>query len=250
MRLSRHLALVTAAALLTVLGAAPPASAAPGHRRHHEPAQAVVNQTSANWSGYWVRGAQNQFSVVAARWTVPEATCNSNTVTFSDFWVGLDGAGTKTVEQTGTSVNCNPVGTPEYYPWYEMYPADPVVYNDPVMPGDEMQAQVRYLDDGRFELALRDWTQKWFEITYATPPSGSTAMRATAEVIAEVPGDGYRLTDFGSVLFTAARVNGEPIGDLAPDKVTMVVPGTTIPRAIPSALTGDGKDFSVAWQTY
>lgn len=252
MRLSRHLALVTAA-LLPVLGAAPPASAAPDHRRDHGPAQALVHKGSVNWSGYETLGKRDEFSVVEADWTVPFVTCTRGSSTESAVWVGLDGVGddNPTVEQTGVTADCSDSGRPVYRAWYEMYPDEHVFYNDPVRPGDAMHAQVRFIGGGRgFELVLRDRTRKWLEPTYASPPFGMTALRSTAEVIVELPSEAKRLTDFGTVLFKDSKVNEKPIGDFRAVKVTMFNPSTQDPRAVPSELSPDGKTFSVTWKSY
>src|ERR1700721_1083408 len=72
---------------------------------HGGPANAT---TSTNWSGY----------------AAASGTC-SGSAKYSSFWVGLDGYNSSTVEQTGSEVDCSG-STPEYYSWYEMYPAYPV----------------------------------------------------------------------------------------------------------------------------
>ena len=71
---------------------------------------------------------------MAASWSQPAVTCTA-TDTFSSFWVGLDGDGTNSVEQTGTEADCNG-GNAVYQGWFEMFPAAPVFYNNPVQPGD------------------------------------------------------------------------------------------------------------------
>jgi hypothetical protein len=76
------------------------------------------------------------------------------------------------------------------------------------------------------------------------------ASLASAEVIAEAPASNHGpngelpLTNFGSVAFTNATVDGTPLGSLSPDPITMVQGGVTM--AQPSTIS-DGN-FSIAWQ--
>ena len=53
------------------------------------------------------------------------------------------------------------------------------------------------------------------------------------------------LTNFGTASFSAATVNGQPIGAFNPDKIDMVGNGFT--KAQTSALSG-GNAFSVTWK--
>jgi hypothetical protein len=74
------------------------------------------------------------------------------------------------------------------------------------------------------------------------------ATLASAEAIAEAPsssGGVLPLTNFGTVNFSAATVNGSAIGAYNPDRIDMVSGGVT--KAQTSALSG-GTSFSVAWK--
>ena len=101
---------------------------APNHR--------ITRSTSTNWAGYSATGGT--FTSVSATWKQPAATCTSATA-YSSFWVGLDGDGTNTVEQTGTDADCSS-GKPVYYAWYEMYPKFPVNLSLTINPGDTISA--------------------------------------------------------------------------------------------------------------
>ena len=81
-----------------------------------DPNKKISQSTSSNWSGY--SAVNGRYTSVSANWTQPSASCTSTT-TYSSFWVGLDGDGSSTVEQTGTSADCSG-GVPKYYAWYEM----------------------------------------------------------------------------------------------------------------------------------
>ncbi len=197
---------------------------------------------SGNWSGYAATGGS--FTSVSAAWTQPAVTCTAQD-TLSGFWVGLDGVGTQSAEQTGTQAECNG-GTPAYSGWFEMFPAAKVVYDNPVRPGDAMTASVTTSGTGTFALTLTDQTQGWNQVTTQT---SATAQLGSAEVIAEAPSTNtvLPLSDFGTVNFTAATVNGAPIGNANPSSLTMVsADGVT--EATPSALTG-GNAFSVTWHS-
>ena len=69
--------------------------------------------------------------------------------TFASFWVGLDGDGTNSVEQTGTEADCTG-GAAAYQGWFETFPQAPVFYDNPVQPGDAMSASVVANGGGAF----------------------------------------------------------------------------------------------------
>jgi len=202
--------------------------------------------TSQNWAGYASAGNAGTFTSVSASWSQPAVTCTA-TDTFASFWVGLDGDGTNSVEQTGTEADCSG-GNAVYQGWFEMFPAAPVFYNDPVQPGDAMSASVVANGGGAFTLTLTDSTQGW---TQKTDQTLNTAQLGSAEVIAEAPSSGngnvLPLSNFGAVNFTAVTADNAPIGNENPDSLTMVS-GNNVTEATPSALTG-GNAFSVTWNS-
>ncbi|MCX4750651.1 G1 family endopeptidase [Kitasatospora sp. NBC_01287] len=246
-------ALAASAALAAALGTPLPALAAAGPGLVRAPMVAtsphltgphgpVAQGTSTNWSGYAATGAK--FTSVSASWVQPAGQCGS-TDTWSSFWVGLDGDGSDSVEQTGSEVDCSG-GSPQYYSWYEMYPAYPVSYNDPVAAGDHFTASVTESGSGSFTLKLSDTTQGWSHTIHKTLHNPALA---SAEIIAEAPSTAsgpLPLTDFGQVQFSDASANGKPIGSFDPENITMAEhDGTTL--ATTSALTTQNA-FSVAWQ--
>jgi len=205
---------------------------------------AVTNVASANWAGYAATGAAGSFTSVSASWAQPAVTCGAAS-TFSSFWVGLDGDGTPTVEQTGTEADCAH-GAASYQGWYEIFPNAPVFFPNPVQPGDAMSASV-VSSGGTFTLTLSDATQGW---TQTTQQAEAAARLGSAEVIAEAPSNGtvLPLADFGTVDFTGATVGGAPIGDSANlTELTMESAGGAA-LATPSALA-DGSAFSVTADT-
>ena len=65
----------------------------------------VTDVASENWAGYAATGTAGSLTSVSSSWAQPAVTCGA-TDAFSSFWVGLDGDGTPTVEQTGTEADC------------------------------------------------------------------------------------------------------------------------------------------------
>jgi hypothetical protein len=237
----RTLAVAGFVAIVSVLVSAGTTGAAAMGLKH-APNHKITNSTSSNWSGYAVTG--NTFTSVSASWTQPTATCNGTTA-YSSFWVGLDGDGSSTVEQTGTDADCSG-STPVYYAWYEMYPKFPVNLSQPVHPGDAMSASVVTDGRGNFTLSISDATQNW---SYQTKAKLHSAALASAEVIAEAPssrGGVLPLANFGTVNFSNPTANGVSLGSLPNlDPITMVS-GSTV-KAQPSTISGGS--FSVAWKS-
>ncbi|WNI14430.1 G1 family glutamic endopeptidase [Actinacidiphila sp. ITFR-21] len=236
-----------AAALLSSLAATPGAAATAGHirlaplARHRviSPDGRITHSTSSNWAGYAATGAT--FTSVSASWVQPSVTCTSSTA-YSSFWIGLDGDGSNSVEQTGSEADCSG-GRAQYYSWYEMYPAYPVNYSNAVSAGDHFTATVS-VSGTTYTLTLSDTTQGW---TKTTTKRQSGLADASAEVIAEAPSSSsgvLPLAHFSTASFSNATANGQAIGNYGPDKINMASGSTT--KATTSALSG-GTAFSVTW---
>src|SRR3954463_14131312 len=142
--------LVVAAATATTL--AVPVAAATASTIPFKPTHAAVTHTAkpgfningGNWGGMAATGSG--FPTVAATWTEPTATCNSTNDLYAP-WVGIDGYGSSTVEQTGVATDCSP-GRRGPQAWYEMYPKSPVYLSTssyPVSAGDSIHASVAYV---------------------------------------------------------------------------------------------------------
>jgi hypothetical protein len=176
--------------------------AATGHR-HAQPGEAA-NQTSTNWAGYAATGGTYQ--TVTASWIEPSVTCTSDGIVA--FWVGLDGWGSSTVEQTGTGVDCSS-GSPQQFAWWETYPANSVQeYDDPVSAGDQLTSTVTAEPGGVYNLVLTDTTKGWTE---TNPVHVTGATNASAEVVAEAVSSGNTITplpDFHDVAFTGSTIDG------------------------------------------
>ncbi|MGW2250654.1 G1 family glutamic endopeptidase [Kitasatospora sp. NPDC001660] len=244
-RTPRRALVASSVALLTVLGGATPALAATAPTLVHAPlghhGGGVLQSTSSNWAGYAATGGR--FTSVSASWVQPSISC-SGSDTWSSFWVGIDGDGSSTVEQLGTEADCSG-GSPVYSSWYEMYPAYPTDFTNTVRPGDRFTASVTTTGSGSFTLTLADTTQGWKR---TVNKSLRSAALASAEVIAEAPSSStgvLPLSDFGTVGFNGATVNGQSLGSSGASSITMASGGVT--KAATSGLSG-GTAFSVAWK--
>ena len=200
------------------------------------------NINGYNWGGYAATGTG--FTSVSASWTEPAASCNSSNDLYAP-WVGIDGYGTSTVEQTGVASSCSSSsGSATDQAWYEMYPANPVYLSTssyPVSAGNVISASVTYAGSNKYTLKLTNSTRGW---TYTTTKTLSSAKRESAEVIIESPTGDY--PDFGTLNFTSATVNGTDLGAYGP--VAMDPSSNGITEAHTSALTAGGTAFSDTWQ--
>jgi hypothetical protein len=202
------------------------------------PTHAVASQ---NWSGYAAHG--KTYKKISANWVEPTGHCTSSR-TFSSFWVGLDGFGSRTVEQTGSEVDCSG-GHAQYFGWYEMFPAFPGNFSNPVRPGDHFTGSVTFTGGGHYTLVLKDTTQGW---SHTIKKTLASAKNSSAEVIAEAPSSSsgiLPLTNFGTVHFSNALVDGAAMSSAHGVKITMVN-GSGRAKDSVSALSG-GENFSVKW---
>ncbi len=154
----------------------------------------------SNWGGYVAHGAT--FTVAQASWKIAKVTCRSSNDLYAP-WVGIDGDGDNTVEQTGVQTDCH-TGQPTHKAWYEMYPAAPVYYADPISTGDKFTATVT-ASGTSFTLKITDDTKGWTE---STTQSLASAQKATAEAVIEAPG-GY--PNIKKLKFFDVNFNGQPL---------------------------------------
>ena len=201
--------------------------------------------TSTNWSGYAVTGANGAFSSVASSWTEPTATCTSRrSHQYSSFWVGLDGYNSNSVEQTGTDADCSG-RTPQYYGWYEMYPAYPVNFSNTVRPGDSMSASVTFSGTETYTLVLKDSTLGW---TRTITQNQTGLARSSAEVITEAPSSNtgvLPLANFGTVTYSVSAANGTSLGSQNETGIVMI-DNSGQDKDSTSAINGSGG-FSNTW---
>jgi hypothetical protein len=202
----------------------------------------VTQVTSPNWAGYASTGAAGTFTSVAANWIEPPVACGGDAR--SSYAVGLDGDGTSTIEQIGTEADCAGDFQTDSG-WFQMAPAAPVFFKNPVKPGDAMTASVTALGAGSFMLTLFDMTQNWTQIIQQ---SSAAATLGSAEIVAQDPvlnGQAQPLSSFGIVDFLGAAINSAAITSPV-NEITMVsATGDTL--GVPSTITGGAGNFSVGW---
>jgi hypothetical protein len=203
-----------------------------------------ATDTSTNWSGYAVTGANGAFKSVSASWKEPTATCSSRSAQYASFWVGLDGFASDSVEQTGTDSDCSG-RTPEYYGWYEMFPANPVNFSNPVSPGDSFTASVTFSGTQTYTLVLKDVTKGW---TQTITKNQSGLDRSSAEVITEAPSSEsgvLPLANFGTISYSASTANGTSLASQSPTEIVMI-DSSNRDKDSTSAI-GSGGAFSNTW---
>jgi len=167
---------------------------------------------SGDWYGYAVTGAT--YTSTTADWTMPAVSCSTSD-SYAAIWTGLDGYSSDSVEQVGAEVDCSGK-TPEYFGWYELYPAAAVDFSNTLKPGDKLQASVTYASS-KFTLTLRDVTQGW---TQTVTKALSGAARSSAETVVEVPDTFTCPAALTLAAVTGDTVDGSALGSLDPVKVT------------------------------
>ena len=243
-RLITRFSLLAVCTVAALLGAASSVSASPSHAvAPHHPIHRITHASSLNWAGYDDVGGT--YTSVSASWIQPAVTCSGGKSSYSSFWVGLDGDGSNSVEQTGTEADCSH-GRAFYSSWYEFYPAYPVNYSNAVSPGDSFSASVTYTGGTGYRLILTDNTKGWSHTTTGSAPG---ALNASAEVIAEAPSSNrgvLPLANFGSMTFSNAKANGSNLGSVPTTQpLTMVTTSGTVKCSV-SGL-GGGTTFTATW---
>ena len=199
------------------------------------PVFAATNFSGGNWGGYVSFGS---FTSATAGWTEPSVTCTSTNDLFAP-WVGIDGDGSSTVEQVGVATDCSS-GSPRYQAWYEMYPAAPVYYDEPVSAGDKITATVTRTGTGTgtYQLVISDITQGWTK----TATKSLSAKHSSAEAIIESPTDSYPAID-GGVHFTGVEFNGTALAATSPSALD--ADDQAAHTWSPSPIASDGTDFTM-----
>jgi hypothetical protein len=196
---------------------------------------------SDNWSGYAVTGST--FTTATASWTQNAITCTSGDgETDMSPWVGIDGFSSSTVEQTGSSGDCDG-SSPDYYAWYEMYPANVIIINKTVEPGDQFTGTVTHTTGTKYTLVLKDLTQGWTNSVTKSLKADDSSAEAVMEMAAD------HLTKFGTDPFTGFTVDGQPVGSFSGSPYTIeqmeIETGSTLCDST-SSLSGN-ENFTTTW---
>lgn len=236
-------------------------------RQHHSkdrkggtprPNVSIEQGWSVNWSGYVAltdgkKPKTGSVSRVSGSWIIPELLPTPD-ASYTAIWVGIDGYKSPTVEQLGTEhIWSN--GVQQNIAWYEMYPNPAYLINGfPLSIGDMIEAEVSYKGSSQFELSIVNHTQNVFSIIPGSLTKSSTAKRNSAEWVVEAPYSSgiLPLSDFQTVTFYNCKtVINSVKGNIASrkwqaDHLIMATP-TGVIKAVPSNLSSDYKNFSVAW---
>jgi hypothetical protein len=196
----------------------------------------TTSYTSGNWSGYEAHATKGTYNGVQGEWNVPGIVFGEpGNVTWSAFWVGLDGDNTTDLIQAGTEQNYTEIGSlsyANYYVWTELLPNQPFeqVVSLQVNPGDDIFVQVLApagLPNGCF--LLWNKTQGHFAGP-CTPLNGTQVGGSEAEWIMERPLVGgtfaelsaYVLATMTNAYALSATGGGAiPSGTAANEQITM-----------------------------
>lgn len=181
------------------------------------------------WNGYAVNAnnpSDDPITSVTGTFTVPTIDCadsyigTSGTAYYYE-WVGIDGADTYDVDQTGLAAYCGGTfgdlgsGSPTYYLWYDtccgtgsaviQYPGQPTVHA-----GDTLKFSVTFSTIGDYYsyTVVDESDSNWTE-TEAGTCTASSCPNQTAEAIVEQPGGdetGYPIPEFSSTSFSGLQV--------------------------------------------
>jgi hypothetical protein len=212
------------AALALAAAAGPAAAAAPAFGYAPAPAIGAPLASSSGWGGY--AATNGKFTSIVGTWVEPKVTCTSDNNLFAP-WVGIDGYGSQTVEQTGAQVSCSS-GSPVYSAWYEMYPKAPVYLSKtkyPVAANDSLTGSVTAAGGGEYKITLKDTTKGW---SYSTTQKLS-AQDVSAEAIIESPTASY--PNFTACKFSGITVNGKTFSSFKPT-------GLDVGKYKPTTLSG------------
>ncbi len=179
---------------------------------HHGAIITAGPASSSNWSGFELSGAAGTYDWVTGMWNVPSVTGESNTHTYSAFWIGLDGDGTTDLVQAGTEHEnfkfdfwFFDLTFSIYYAWSEFLPQQPTeqqIGNFPINPGDQIFCEVWIGNAGSGPtlsgafgvLLIENLTTSEYTTVY-TPVSSTRVGGSEAVWIMERPSLGTSLTD-------------------------------------------------------
>lgn len=245
-------------------------TAAANQQQATSPPVEVAQHADSNWAGYVVASSATDnvgFSSVSGDWKQPAVNCTAGSPSDSAYWVGLGGYTGETLEQVGTSADCNTKKQALYSAWYELVPAAQTAVNLTVKPGDQLSARVA-VSGPAVTVSISDLTQ---HTTVSKQLQMSNPTVSSAEWIAEAPSvcdtsseENCRilpLADFGSVQFTDASTSaGGKTGSITSGLGSVAAltleanPGygrmylaSAQADATAGSLSSSGTSFAVSW---
>jgi hypothetical protein len=205
-------------------------------RHAQSSASGIVQESSQNWSGTYVRPRGfSPMVLVQGEWTVPAASApaGSGDGTYaSSIWVGLDGheAASRSLPQVGTGQYVTMTGgaaQPLLFAWWQWWDRDDphaqqiVLKNFPVKARDRIYAQIQALTPTLVSVFLKNMrTGLALPMSYAAPPPVDRGVNIlpvrvegrTADWIVERPAipntqppQPYVLANFGNATFRACN---------------------------------------------
>lgn len=217
----------------------------------------IYTQPTSNYAGY----AATDFSQTAAyqkvsgRWVVPSAHCSPGEDSDVSVWVGMssDESEHSLLAQLGSATDCRG-GIPQYYLWWEMYPAPSVEINRPVKPGDTITATVAFQHDS-FQLSMDIPSEG---IHFSTTQAGKVSDTSVAECIVEPDtivddpttdkGHLEHLTNFGQISVHCQLNQDKPIADGPQDILYQMQTSAGVAKTVTSPLDQSGTTFTVQWR--
>jgi hypothetical protein len=225
-------------ALAPVNPAAPPSGTSSGS----DP-PATGGYASLNWAGYVA--INGGYTSVSGSWKVPNPTGNGSTMTADSSWIGIGGAFSSDLIQTGTMNFVSSSGQVTSAAFYELLPdAALEIAAMNISPGDLMFATIIETSAANWQISLTDNTTGQ---NFSANVSYSSS-HSSAEWIEEDPsflnGSLVPFDNFGKSLFSSSLANNASISANAGKPITLVN-NSFQALAFPSILTGGGTAFSV-----
>lgn len=192
------------------------------------------------------------FTAVSASWVVPNVSGNGQTTTADGTWIGIGGAMTSDLIQTGTQDIVSASGLVSMATFYELLPnAAVTIRNIAVSPGDSITAAITEISSGTWTIAITDNTDSE---SYTTTVAYNSSL-SSVEWIEEDPsysnGTQVPLDTFGSVSFSdaSATVDGTSVvlASIKSSSITLVTSSGRV-LAVPSAISAATNGFSVTQQ--
>jgi hypothetical protein len=185
-------------------------------------------------------------------------------------WVGLGGytIDSNSLEQTGTSADCDRNGRATYYAWYELVPEASVTIKLKIAPGDTITSTVLVKGTDVLVQVKNRTRHTSFTKHLQMDAPDLTSAEWIAEAPSECTASGYcqtvPLTNFGSVTFSNIAAIGNALGGTLAGAGWNATPIQLVPHArrvfgdvettttstagaSPVNLATDGRSFTVNW---
>ena len=239
------------------------------------------NNSAGGWAG-WVSVSPpppptggGQYESAFANWTVPKVSCDFLEMAGASEWVGIDGFGESTVEQSGTQSDCV-AGQGTYAAWWELFGTSvdggiqvDLPGDDHIHPGDRVSVLVVaghgsgdpalfFPGEGTYLFTFENLTEHWgYQVIQ--PAQGAlkpSPPNLTAEWIVEQPSCFWvcqALANYGTVNFTGMFLSlnklDYPFGSVFPPSMfpgsaQSLVTGSTLKETGSSLVGGNEEDVT------